>query len=247
MFNRTIDGGLVTLKFAFLLLQEHPFGQEMLRTLLERGFQPGLIIEEASPVADEERCKFLTRISGQMLPPTITRLIQGLHIPRRQVANHNDDACREMLRGFGPELVVLGGTRIIHPPILAIPPRGTVNSHPGLLPWLRGSSSVGWALYKDLPIGSTVHFVDRNIDTGAIILREELPVRRGDTYERLVRQVLTLSGKLMTNTLALFASGDVPGDPQDREVGETLRVIPPDLLEQAKTRLAQGQYSHFVD
>ena len=132
-------------KFAFLVLQEHPYGQEMLRILLERGFQPGLIIEEASPVADEERQKFLTRISGQPVPPTITSLIEGLDIPRHEVANHNNGACREMLQEFGPELVVLGGTRIIHSSILAIPPRGTVNAHPGLLPWLRGSSSVGWA------------------------------------------------------------------------------------------------------
>jgi methionyl-tRNA formyltransferase len=237
----------VALSFAFLVLQEHPYGQEMLRLLLERGLQPGLIIEEASPVADEERQKFLTRISGQPLPPTITSLIEGLDVSRREVANHNDGACREMLQEFAPDLVVLGGTRIIRSPILAVPPLGTVNAHPGLLPWLRGSSSVGWALYKDLPIGSTVHFVDRNIDTGAIILREELPVRRGDTYERLVRQVLTLSGKLMADALALFAAGDAPGEPQERDAGETLRVIPPDLLEQGKARLAQGQYSHFAD
>jgi methionyl-tRNA formyltransferase len=237
----------LALEFAFLVLQEHPYGQEMLRMLLERGLQPGLLIEEVSPVADEERQKFLTRISGQPLPPSIASLVQGPGLPRRQVANHNDDACCQMLQEFGPDLVVLGGTRIIRPRILAIPPRGTVNAHPGLLPWLRGSSSVGWALYKDLPIGSTVHFVDRGIDTGPLILREELPVQRGDTYERLVRRVLTLSGKLMADALELFAAGEVRGEQQDRDAGETLRVIPLDLLEQGRASLARGRYSHFVD
>ncbi|MGD8626873.1 MAG: formyltransferase family protein, partial [Anaerolineae bacterium] len=144
-------------------------------------------------------------------------------------------------------LVVLGGTRILRPPILAIPPRGTVNAHPGLLPRLRGSSSVGWALYKDLPVGATVHFVEKGIDMGPIIVRRTLAVGRGDTYESLVRRVLTLAGELMAETLALFRAGEVEAMPQDPAVGETLRVIPPDLLAEGKARLAEGRYSHLVD
>jgi methionyl-tRNA formyltransferase len=219
----------------------------MLRILLEQGFRPGLIVEEASPVADEERLKFLTRIAGQPVPPSIADLIAGLDIPHEEVDNHNNAVCQEALEAFKPEAVVLGGTRIIRPPILTIPPQGTVNAHPGLLPRLRGSSSVGWALYKDLPIGSTVHFVDSGIDTGSIILQRRLPVHRGETYEHIVRRVLTLSGELMAETLALFENGKLKATPQDPNIGETLRVIPPELLEQAKARLANNHYSHFAD
>jgi methionyl-tRNA formyltransferase len=233
--------------FAFLVLQEHPYGREMLHMLLERGFRPGLIIEEASPVAEEERQKFLERISGQPVPPTIADLIAGLDVPRHMVSNHNSVACREMLAAFAPEVVVLGGTRLLRPAVLAIPRRGTVNAHPGLLPWLRGSSSVGWALYKDLPVGATTHFVDSGTDTGPIILQRPLPVYRHDTYESIHRRVLTLAGELMAETLALFAAGEVPATPQDPTAGETLRVIPPELLAEAKARLAQGRYSHFAD
>ena len=45
-------------RFVFLLLREHPYGREMLRQLLSAGHSPVLIIEEDSPVADEEREKF---------------------------------------------------------------------------------------------------------------------------------------------------------------------------------------------
>jgi methionyl-tRNA formyltransferase len=233
--------------FAFLVLEEHPYGREMLRILLEHGFQPGLIVQEVSDVAEEERQKFLTRIAGQPVPPTIAGLITGKGILQRQVRDHNSAACQEILEAFGPELLVLGGTRIIRGPILAIPARGTVNAHPGLLPRLRGSSSVGWALYHDLPLGSTVHFVDASIDTGPIILRRRLAVCRGDTYEGLVRRTLTLSGELMAEALALLQSGMAQADVQDPAAGETLRVIPPDLLEEAKARLATGRYSHFAE
>ncbi len=235
------------LHFTFLVLREHPYGREMLRVMLEKGFRPDLIVEEVSPVAEEERAKFLTRIAGQPVPPTIANLVGGWDIPLVAVENHNSTVCCEMVKARRPDLIVLGGTRIIRSPVLQIPTRGTLNAHPGLLPRLRGSSSVGWALYKDLPVGSTTHFVDDGVDTGPIILRRELPVHRGDTYEAIVRRTLTLSAKLMSATLALFEGGAVRGTPQDREVGETLGVIPPALLLEAKARLAQGRYSHYAD
>ncbi len=235
------------LRFAFLVLKEHPYGREMLRILLEQGHRPGLIIDEASPVADEERIKFLTRISGQPVPPSTTDLVAGLDIPRHEVDNHNAPACQEMLADFEPELVVLGGTRIIRPHILDIPTQGTVNAHPGLLPWLRGSSSVGWALHKDMQVGSTVHFVEPSIDTGPLILQREFPVPRGATYEYLVRHTITLSGELMAETVKMIEAGEVQATPQDTSLGETLRVIPPELLAEGKARLAEGLYSHFVD
>jgi methionyl-tRNA formyltransferase len=234
------------LRFAFLVLREHPYGREMLRILLGQGFVPGLIIEEVSETATEEREKFLTRIAGQPVPPRIAELVAGLEISRHVVDNHNGPGCLERLGAYAPDLVVLGGTGIIRPPVLAVPRRGTINAHPGLLPHLRGSSSVAWALYKDLPVGSTVHYVDAGIDTGPILLRRELPVRRGESYEQIVRRVLTLSGELMAETLVLLEGGAAHAMPQDLAEGETLRVIPPELLAAAKRRLAAGWYSHFV-
>jgi methionyl-tRNA formyltransferase len=235
------------MEFAFLVLEEHPYGREMLRILLERGFKPGLVVQEVSDVAEEERLKFLTRIGGQPVPPAMAALLSSGGIPHHPVGNHNSPACQEILAAHGPELLVLGGTRILRQPVLAIPPRGTVNAHPGLLPRLRGSSSVAWALYYDVPLGSTVHFVEAGIDTGPILLRRRLRVYRGDSYEALVRRTLTLSGELMADALALLEAGEVQAETQDPSAGQTLRVIPPDLLEQAKARLAEERYSHFTE
>jgi methionyl-tRNA formyltransferase len=235
------------LRFAFLVLEEHPYGREMLRILLEWGLAPGLIVEEVSEVAAEERDKFLTRIAGQPVPPRIAELVAGLDIPCHAVDNHNSPSCLAYLAAYAPDLVVLGGTRILRSPVLAIPPMGTINAHPGLLPQLRGSSSVAWALYKDLPVGSTVHYVDQGIDTGPILLRRRLPVRRGERYEQIVRRVLTLSGELMAEALVLLERGAAQAVPQDPATGETLRVIPPEHLAAAKQRLAEGRYRHFVD
>jgi methionyl-tRNA formyltransferase len=235
------------LHFAFLVLEEHPYGREMLRILLERNLIPSLIIQEVSEVGDAEREKFLARMAGQPVPPRLTQLIAGKKIPDYCVANHNDNTCRELLAAEKPDVLALGGTRIIKPPILETPRRATVNAHPGLLPLLRGSASVGWALYKDFPQGATAHFIDPGIDTGDIIVKRQLPVYHHDTYESINARIATLSGELMAESLTFLANGEAPREPQDRNLGETFKVIPEDLLEEGKQRLAEGRYSHYAD
>jgi hypothetical protein len=51
----------------------------------------------------------------------------------------------------------------------------------------------------------------------------------------------------MAESLELLALGEPLATPQDTAVGETLRVIPPEYLAQAKAKLAQGDYRHFSD
>lgn len=222
----------------------------MLRRLLERGHKPAAIIQEVSPVADEEREKFLVRMAGQPVAPEIAAQASAAGIRLESVPNHNDPACRALLDALAPGLVVLGGTRIIRRSILELAPEGRplpfINAHPGLLPRLRGSASIGWALYLDMPVGATVHFIDPGIDTGDLILRRELPVLPGDTYESLSYRVAELAAELMTEALDFFTRGEVPREPQDPSAGQTYRVIPDDLLAEGKARLASGRYSHFA-
>ncbi len=237
----------MSLHFSFLVLEEHPYGREMLRILLEHNLIPSMIIQEVSEVGDVEREKFLTRMAGQPVPPRLTQLISGKKIPVYCVTNHNDNTCRELLATEKPDVLALGGTRIIKPSILETPRRATVNAHPGILPILRGSASVGWALYKDLPQGATAHFIDPGIDTGDIIVKRQLPVYHHDTYESINYRIAILSGELMAESLTFLANGEAPREPQDRNVGETFKVIPDDLLAEGKRRLAEGRYSHFAD
>lgn len=237
----------MTLNFAFLVLDEHPYGRAMLEALLENDLIPSVIIQEVSGVGDLEREKFLARMAGQPIPPRLTELITGKKIPVYCVANHNDATSKDLLEENKPDILVLGGTRIIKPHILETPLRATVNAHPGLLPWLRGSASVGWALYKDMPQGATVHFIDPGIDTGDIILRRELPVYHNDTYESLNYRIALLSATLMVEAIKFLEKGEAPRTPQDRETGETFKVIPDEWLEEGKRRLAEGHYSHFAD
>ena len=234
-------------RWVFMVLEEHPYGREMLMQLLEAGHVPAAVVEEASPVADEEREKFLVRIKGHRVAPTFTDLLEGMNVPRYKVPHHNRRRCRELLKELEPDLGVLGGTRIIRKMVLEIPPDGMLNSHPGLLPEVRGSASVAWSVYHDVPIGSTCHFIDPDIDTGDIVLKRVIPVHRGDTYELLCWKTLVMAGTLMTEAVTMWRRGEVSRTPQGESGLPTFKVAPPEVLDVVYRKLAEGTYKHFVD
>jgi methionyl-tRNA formyltransferase len=237
----------LTKNFAFLVLEEHPYGREMLMQFMKAGHTPMAVIEETSPVADEEREKFLTRIKGHRVAPTITKLLEGWDIPRYKVPHHNRRECKEILSELKPDLGVLGGTRIISRSVLEVPPDGVLNSHPGLLPEVRGSASVAWSIYYDIPIGCTCHFIDPEIDTGDIVLKRIIPVHRGDTYELLCWKTLVLAGTLMTEAVGMWKKDMITRTPQGESQLPTFRVPPSEIMEAVTRKLAQGTYLHYTD
>ena len=236
-------------QFAFLVLKEHPYGREMLRQLLTGGFTPALVIEEDSAVADEERGKFLERIAGHSLPPTIELLCAEHEVDLVEVPIHSDEHCMPYLESRNTDLLVLGGTRIIRGKLLAHPRDGTINAHPGLLPECRGSASPAWSVYHDIPIGSTTHFCDDGIDTGDLLLRREIAVHRGATYEDLCYDTLVLAATLMVETLQEYRDGrwGELRHPQGKSEFPTFRNAPDEVLATVRQKLAAESYAHYVD
>ena len=97
------------LRFAFLLFEEHPWGREMLRGLIERGYEPELIVQEISEVAAVEREKLLARMGGQCIAPRVVEQVRERVIPVWYVHNLNSDFCGELLAADPPDLLVMGG------------------------------------------------------------------------------------------------------------------------------------------
>ncbi len=236
-------------RFAFLLLKEHPYGREMLRQILSEGFVPEIIIEEDSPIGDEEREKFLERIAGNPIAPTIEEQSQENGIPVVTVGIHKSPQVMPHIEGKELDLIVFGGTRIIRGDILDYPKHGVINSHPGLLPECRGSASPAWSVYHDIRIGSTCHFCDNGIDTGEMLLKREVPVKRGMTYEDLCYETLVLSGVLMKEALMAYDDGRWSDMRQAQGEGEhpTFRNAPEEILEVVREKLSRQTYAHYVD
>ena len=235
--------------FVFLLLEEHPYGREMLCQLLEGGFRPELILQEASPLANLEREKFLQRLEGKPLaaPVAAQAAEHGLRVV--SVAKHDDEHCLGPVRDVAPDLLVLGGTRIIRGELLGSAPDGVLNSHPGLLPECRGSASPAWSVYHDIPIGSSCHFCTAAIDEGDIVGRRRVAVRRGDTYEDLCYKTLVMAGTLMTEAMRAYSDGRLEAlrRPQGTSPHPTFRNMSDELLEVVRQKLREQTYLHYDD
>jgi phosphoribosylglycinamide formyltransferase-1 len=221
----------------------------MLDQLVRAGHIPDLILEEVSRIGDVEREKFLVRIAGHPLAPSISQQALDYDIPLRPVRAHNDEHCLAPIRVVDPGLLVLGGTRIIQGELLAAARDGVLNSHPGLLPECRGSASPAWSVYHDIPIGSSCHFCTAEIDQGDLVGRRELPVYRGDRYEDLCYRTLVMAGTLMTEALGNHADGRLAfrRRPQGPSPHPTFRNMPDELLAEVRRKLVEQTYAHYAD
>ena len=240
--------------FAYLLLKEHPYGREMLKQLISENFIPKIIISEVSEIADEEREKFLKRIEGNEIAESIESQIDelslsGINVEHVEVSIHNSEQVMPHIKELELDLIVFGGTRIIRGEILDFPKDGVINSHPGLLPECRGSASPAWSVYHDIPIGSSTHFCDNGIDTGQLLLRREVPVKRGMKYEDLCYETLVLSGILMKEALIAYDEGrwDEMRRPQEESPFPTFRNAPEEILQVVYQKLEDETYAHYVD
>jgi methionyl-tRNA formyltransferase len=78
------------------------------------------------------------------------------------------------------------------------------------------------------------------------VSRREIAVRRGTTYEALCHATAVLSGTLMTEAVADFASGTLRATPQPAG-GPAHRNMPPDRVQAVERKLAEGRWPHFID
>jgi len=242
-------GTMAKPRFAYLLLKEHPYGREMLRQILSEGFVPEIIIEEDSSVGDEEREKFLDRIEGKPIAPPIVEQAAENGIPLVTVPIHKSPEVMPHLEGLDLNLIVFGGTRIIRGEILDYPSDGVINAHPGLLPECRGSASPAWSVYHDIRVGSTCHFCDNGIDTGEMLIKREVAVKKGMTYEDLCYETLVLAGVLMKEALMAYEDGrwHEMRRPQGESEHPTFRNASEEVLKVVHQKLRDQTYAHYVD
>ncbi len=110
--------------------------------------------------------------------------------------------------GVGPKegLILLAGYfRILSPEFVTLYERRIMNVHPALLPAYPGLEAQKQALEHGAKItGCTIHFVDKGVDTGPIILQAPVPVRDDDTVETLSARLLREEHRLYPEAVRLF-------------------------------------------
>jgi len=112
----------------------------------------------------------------------------------------------QMLRDAEVDLVILAGfMRVLKSPMLEAFPRRIINIHPSLLPKFPGLSAWSQALAAGEKVtGCTVHFVDAQIDHGAIIAQHEVPILEDDTAESLHARIQIAERELYPQVISRF-------------------------------------------
>ena len=114
------------------------------------------------------------------------------------------------LRQHRVDLVCLAGyMRILSPEFVRAFPNRILNVHPALLPAFPGLDAQAQALEFGVKVaGCTVHFVDEQMDHGAIILQRTVPVLDDDTAESLSARILEQEHIAYTEAIARVLSGE---------------------------------------
>ena len=113
-------------------------------------------------------------------------------------------------------IIVVGYGRIIPQWMLELPPLGNINLHASLLPKYRGAAPIQWAIAKGERVtGVTTMRIDAGLDTGDILLQEELPIAAEDTSETIAPKLAALGAELMVKSLRGLQSGTIQARKQD--------------------------------
>lgn len=114
------------------------------------------------------------------------------------------------LERLAPDVLVLTRCGLVGPHLLAIPREGTVNVHPGLLPWIRGNSPLAHSLLRGVPLGSTAFRVDAGIDTGPILERRLVSVTGGESAAGLRAALYRLWVEMTVDLAAAACASPLP-------------------------------------
>lgn len=166
-------------------------------------------------------------------------------VPVRFHSRLDEPACLAAIHDLAPDILVLAGADIAPAAILEEPPLATVNAHYGLLPRYRGMNVTEWSIYHDDPIGVTVHVVDPGIDTGDVLLREEIDAVRGDTLASLRPKHQDAAQRLLREAVALLGAGTAERVQQQPEEGRQFYRMHPLLRRIVEEKLAAGRYLHL--
>ncbi|NWF92889.1 MAG: methionyl-tRNA formyltransferase [Syntrophaceae bacterium] len=128
-----------------------------------------------------------------------------------------EEAFQQRIESLRPDLiVVVAYGQILPRSLLEIPRYGAINVHASLLPKYRGAAPIVWAILKGERVtGVTTMMMDEGMDTGDILLQEEIPIDEKETGESLHERSAALGAQLLRRTLEGLKAGTIHPIPQD--------------------------------
>lgn len=207
------------------------FAVETLEALIGAGHEIALVVTQ--PDKPKGRGK-----SIQYPPVKETALAHGIEV--YQPKRIKEPECTEYLRKYEADImVVVAFGQILTKEILDMPRYGCVNVHASLLPRYRGAAPIQWAVINGETVtGVTTQRMDEGIDTGDIILKEEVTLAEDETGGSLFERLAKTGAELCVKTLTAIESGTATYTPQNHAEATHTSMIKKQLGEMDWTRSA---------
>ena len=123
------------------------------------------------------------------------------------------------IKALNPDIIcVVAYGRILPKEILEIPKYGCINVHGSLLPKYRGAAPIQWAVINgEEKTGITTMYMDVGMDTGDMILKEEVEIGKDETTGELWNRLSKIGGELLVKTIKLIEQGKAPREKQNED------------------------------
>lgn len=116
----------------------------------------------------------------------------------------------DIIRSYHPDLLIsIAGNQIFKKELIELAPSGCLNLHTALLPRYRGLMPSFWVLKNnEKETGVSVFFVDEGIDSGDILVQENIPLTEGMTQEQLIRVSKHIGMKAIIKAIEMIHGGN---------------------------------------
>lgn len=181
---------------------------------------------------------------GRKASPTpVKSAARELGIPVVDPDDVTSEESINLLAQWSPDIIVVAAYgKILPSPILTLAPMGCVNLHASLLPRHRGASPISAAILAgDQTTGVCTILMDEGMDTGDILLAEEIPIHDDDTAGSLHDGMLEPGARLVVKTLRLMVEQSVT--PKSQSHGEATYTRP---LTKADGRIDWSQEADYL-
>ena len=170
----------------------------------------------------------------QMTPVKECALKHDIPVYQPLSLRKGEDAEQSMavLRDISPEcIVVVAYGQLLPKEVLELPKYGCVNVHASLLPMYRGAAPIQRCIqFGEKKTGVTTMYMAEGLDTGDMILKDELDIPEDMTGSELHDKLAEMGGRLIVRTLDEIAAGTAPRIPQQGDTCYAARIMKEELL-----------------
>ena len=162
-----------------------------------------------------------------MTPPDVKVCAQELSIPVYQPVKLREGDNHKIIRELNPDvIVVVAYGQILPENILNIPKYGCINVHGSLLPKYRGAAPIQWSVLNgDTVTGVTTMYMEKGLDTGDILLKEEYEIGINETAGEVFDNLAMLGGELIIKTLEYAQNGMLKPVKQDDSLSSYAKML----------------------